>query len=138
LDLTVTADQKHQMMLTVEEYRRYLRPLVLIVNAQWIMIADLTSKERINAVEKMIHQTADNPSPKHEYFQACVNKYPSIRNFPSYLRRTAIADAIGTLMVAVKLEEVRLTTLLPSSKMANTIMPLSRLHTISELDIGMQ
>lgn len=92
-DLVVTADQKHQMMLTVAEYRTYLRPLVLIVNAQWITIADLTSKERINAVEKMFHQTADNPSPKHQYFQKVVNKYPS-RKFPSYLRRAA-ADAIG-------------------------------------------
>lgn len=94
-DLAVTADQKHQMILTVAQYRVYLRPLVLIVNAQWINLADLTSKERINAVEKMIHQTADNPNPKHEYFHSSVNKYPSFRKFPSYLRRAAIADAIG-------------------------------------------
>jgi hypothetical protein len=94
-DLSVNADQKRVMLLTVEEYRRFLKPLVLIVNAQWVGLADLTSKERVNAVEKMIHQTADNPSPKHKYFQLVVKKYPSFRKFPSYLRRAAIADAIG-------------------------------------------
>lgn len=94
-DLTVTADQKYQMILTVAEYRQFLTPLVLIVNTQWINLADLTSKERINAVEKMIHKTADNSEPKHKYFQKIVNKYPSFRKFPSYLRRAAIADAIG-------------------------------------------
>lgn len=94
-DLVATKPQKHQMELTIEEYRRYLRPLVLIVNAQWINLADLTSKERVNAVEKMIHKTADNPNPKHQYFQSVVKKYLSFRKFPSYLRRAAIADAIG-------------------------------------------
>lgn len=94
-DLAVTAGQKHQMMLTVSEYRAYLRPLVLLVNAGWVKLANLTSKERINAVEKMIHKTADNPNPKHQYFQKVVDKHPSFRKFPSYLRRAAIADAIG-------------------------------------------
>jgi putative transposase len=94
-DLIVTVDQKRQMTLTVAEYRRYLRPLVLIVNAQWINLSTLSAKEKINAVEKMIHLTADNPNPKHQYFQKVVNKYPSFRKFPSYLRRAAIADAIG-------------------------------------------
>lgn len=43
----------------------------------------------------MIHKTADNPNPKHLYFQKVVNRHPSFRKFPSYLRRAAIADAIG-------------------------------------------
>jgi putative transposase len=94
-NLSVTADQKRQMILTVESYRMFLKPLVLIVNAQWVNISDLTSTERVNAVEKMIHKTADNPNPKHKYFQSIVKKIPSFRKFPSYLRRAAIADAIG-------------------------------------------
>ncbi|MEA5470139.1 transposase, partial [Spirulina sp. 06S082] len=83
------------MVLTIEEYRRYLKPLVLIVNAQWPKLAGLTTKERVNAIEKAIHQTAKNPEPKHRYFQSMVQKYPSFRKFPSYLRRAGIADAIG-------------------------------------------
>lgn len=60
-----------------------------------VNLADLSAKERVNAVEKMIHRTADNPKPKHKYFQNVIDKHPSFRKFPSYLRRAAIADAIG-------------------------------------------
>ncbi len=94
-DLKATPEQKVQMIGTIEEYRKFLNPLVLIVNAQWVNLADLTAKERVNAVEKMIHQTTDNPAPKHKYFQKVIDKHPSFRKFPSYLRRAAIADAIG-------------------------------------------
>ncbi len=82
-------------MLTVEEYRRYLSPLAIIINAQGVNLADLTAKERVNTVERMIHKTADNPNSKHKYFQLVIDKYPSFRKFPSYLRCAAIADAIG-------------------------------------------
>lgn len=94
-DLKATPEHKRNMILTIEEYRKFLNPLVIIVNSQWVNLADITSCQRINAVEKMIHQTADNPNPKHKYFQNAVNRYPSFRKFPSYLRRAAIADAIG-------------------------------------------
>ncbi|NEO39069.1 MAG: IS200/IS605 family element transposase accessory protein TnpB [Moorea sp. SIOASIH] len=93
--LVATQEQKHQMQLTVNEYRAFLTPLVLIFNAQWAKLATLSSTERINAVEKMIHATAKNPAPKHNYYQKVLDKNPSFRKFPSYLRRAAIADAIG-------------------------------------------
>lgn len=94
-DLVTLKSQKHQMLLTIEEYRKYLFPLVIIVNAQWINLFGLTAKERVNAVDKMIHKTADNLDPKHKYFQSIIKRHPSHRKFPSYLRRAAIADAIG-------------------------------------------
>lgn len=94
-DLRVNPVQKQQMILTIDEYRKFLKPLVLIVNTQWVTLASLTSTERINAVEKMTHLTADNPNPKHLYFQKAVSRHPSFKKFPSYLRRAAIADAIG-------------------------------------------
>jgi putative transposase len=93
--LAATSSQKEQMQLMVQEYRAYLRPLVLIVNAGWSRLASLTSSQRVNTVEKMIHATAKNPSPKHCYFKAVAKKRPSMLKFPSYLRRAAIADAIG-------------------------------------------
>ncbi len=68
---------------------------VLLINAQWLNLVDLSAKNQVNVVEKMIHQTADNPNPKHQYFQNVIAKYPSFRKFPSYLRRAAIADALG-------------------------------------------
>jgi putative transposase len=94
-EMSVDSTHKQQMILTIDEYRSYLRPLVLIVNAQWITLANLTTSERVNVVEKMIHKTTDNPNPKHQYFQSVITKFPSFRKFPSYLRRAAIADAIG-------------------------------------------
>jgi IS605 OrfB family transposase len=93
--LAATQEEKQQLLLTVQEYRAYLRPLVVLVNAQWLNLVNLTSSERINAVEKMIHSTAKNPSPKHRYFQVVAKKRTSMLKFPSYLRRAAIADAIG-------------------------------------------
>ena len=94
-DLSATESQKRVMILTVAEYRRFVKPLVLVINARWISLVNLTTKERVNAVEKIIHQTAKNPLPQHLYFQKVVNLYPSFRKFPSYLRRAAIADALG-------------------------------------------
>ena len=78
----VTREQKEMMLLTVEEYRKYLLPLVLIINSQWKNIASLSNKEQVNAVEKMIHKTTANPNPKHSYYHKIVNKYPSHRKFP--------------------------------------------------------
>lgn len=54
-DLRVDLAQKQQMILTVDEYRKFLKPLVLIINAQWVSLASLTATERVNAAEKMIH-----------------------------------------------------------------------------------
>ncbi|NES87355.1 MAG: hypothetical protein F6K10_41920, partial [Moorea sp. SIO2B7] len=93
--LVVSHSQKEMMLMTLIFYRKYLLPLVLIVNTQWSNLANLSSKEQVNAVEKMIHLTASNPNPKHSYYQKIVSKYPCHRKFPSYLRRAAIADAIG-------------------------------------------
>ena len=94
-DLRANREQKMMMRLTVLEYRRYLMPLVLIINSQWVRLAKLSEKERINWVEKAIHQTAKNPSPRYSYYQKVINKYPSFRKFPSYLRRAVIAEALG-------------------------------------------
>ena len=94
-DLGVDLAQKQQMILTVDEYRKFLKPLVLIINAQWVSLASLTATERVNAAEKMFHRTSANPNPKHLYLEKVVSRHPSFKKFPSYLRRAAIADAIG-------------------------------------------
>lgn len=77
-DLRVDIAQKQQMILTVDEYRNFLKPLVLIINAQWVSLGELTATERVNAVEKMIHKTTDNPNPKHSYFQRVINHHPTL------------------------------------------------------------
>lgn len=94
-DLKATSVQKKLMQLTIKEYRRFLVPLVIIINAQWNHLSNLTDKERVNWGEKAIHSTNKNPHPKYQYYQKAVNKYPCLRKFPSYLRRAAIAEALG-------------------------------------------
>jgi IS605 OrfB family transposase len=97
-ELAASKTQKRQMILTIDEYNKYLRPLVLLVNAQWVSLESLTAKEGVNVVERMIHKITDNPKPKHTYYQKVVDLYPSFKKFPSYLRRAAIADAIGIVL----------------------------------------
>ena len=94
--LSMTQKQRQFAVLTVAEYRHFLKPLVLISYWNWERLSQLTSKERVNTLEKLIHKTADNPNPKYYwYFEKVVNNYPSFRKFPSYLRRAAIQDALG-------------------------------------------
>ena len=76
-DLRVDITQKQQMILTVDEYRKFLKPLVLIVNAQWVSLGGMTATERVNAVELLIHKTTDNPSPRHSYFQKVIARHPT-------------------------------------------------------------
>ncbi len=94
-NLKVNKYQKKLLLLTVAEYRKFLKPLVFIVNAEWKIIGNLSDKEKINYLEKSIHVTSKNIDTKYLYYQKVINKYPSFRKFPSYLRRAAIADAIG-------------------------------------------
>ncbi|NES82551.1 MAG: IS200/IS605 family element transposase accessory protein TnpB [Moorea sp. SIO2B7] len=92
--LVTKPKEKKMMLMTVASNRKYLLPLVLIINAQWSNLGVKTSPGQV-AVEKMIHLTASNLNHKHSYYQKIVSKYPCYRKFPSYLRRAAIADAIG-------------------------------------------
>ncbi|MCH2247778.1 MAG: IS200/IS605 family accessory protein TnpB-related protein [Crocosphaera sp.] len=93
--LKVKSVEKKLLLLTVAEYRRFLKPLVFIVNAEWKLMGNLTDKEKVNYLEKSIHVTSQNTQIKYLYYQKVIDKYPSFRKFPSYLRRAAIADALG-------------------------------------------
>lgn len=94
--LSLTRQQRELAVLTVTEYRHFLKPLVLISYWNWETLSVLSAKERVNTLEKLIHQTADNSNPKYGwYFQKAISNHPSFRKFPSYLRRAAIKDALG-------------------------------------------
>ncbi|WP_158507369.1 hypothetical protein [Nostoc piscinale] len=49
----------------MEEYWKYLTPLLLIINAQLFDITGLTANQTMSALERMIHQTVSKPNPKH-------------------------------------------------------------------------
>lgn len=94
--LALTPNQRDFAVLTVVEYRHFLKPLVLISYWNWETLSGLSGKERVNTLEKLIHKTAENQNPKYGwYFQKAINNHPSFRKFPSYLRRAALQDAIG-------------------------------------------
>ncbi|MGL5836109.1 MAG: IS200/IS605 family accessory protein TnpB-related protein [Waterburya sp.] len=87
--IVATRQQKQLLQNTVSEFRRLVRCLVGVVNTHWSTIGLLDAKLQIPAIEKLIHQTAKNPSPKYQYFNRRFYK------FPSYYRRGAIQFAVG-------------------------------------------
>ncbi|VEP14160.1 transposase [Hyella patelloides LEGE 07179] len=81
--------QRELLQKTVCEFRYLVRCLVGVVYTHWSNIGRLDAKAQIPALEKLIHATAKNPSPKYQYFNRRFCK------FPSYYRRGAIQFAIG-------------------------------------------
>lgn len=89
-------NQAQWLRNTVAEYRHYVRPLVLIVYWNWTELRELSQKEAVPAIERLFNRTKKNPEPKYAfYFDQAIDNHPSFRKFPSYLRRAAIAEAIG-------------------------------------------
>ncbi|NET05117.1 MAG: hypothetical protein F6K16_10390 [Symploca sp. SIO2B6] len=85
--------QHQYCLLTVSEYRKFVRALIGMAYTHWHQMADMSNKERLAFVETLIHPTAKRPSVKYEYFKKA--KHKSVLKFPSYLRRAAIDNAIG-------------------------------------------
>ena len=74
---------------TLEIYGDALSFINTVAYREWGLLEYLASKERINAVERMVHATEKNNSPEHPDFDRRFYK------FPGYLRRAVIAEAIG-------------------------------------------
>lgn len=65
------------------------RHLVGVIYTHWSRLGGLSNQQVIPAVERFIHQTAQNLNVKYPSFDKVFNK------FPSYYRRGAIAFAVG-------------------------------------------
>ncbi|MDJ0532968.1 MAG: transposase [Xenococcaceae cyanobacterium MO_207.B15] len=87
--IVATLPQRELLEKTVCEFRCLVRCLVGVIYTHWSSIGQLDAKSQIPAVEKLIHPTTKNPSPKYQYFNQRFYK------FPSYYRRGAIQFAIG-------------------------------------------
>lgn len=76
---------------TVEMYRQFVHALRIIMTARWSTCGTMgaTSGELQKFIEALIHPTGIRPHAPVRYFQQRFYK------FPSYLRRSAIADAHG-------------------------------------------
>ena len=73
---------------TVSIYRRAIDFLIEVCLNEWDAVSVLSSNKRINYVERLTHATKDNPVPMYDF----DSKFYKI---PSYLRRSAISEAIG-------------------------------------------
>ena len=73
---------------TVEIYRRSVSFFIEICNKEWNQLKDLRNLEKCSKIEKLTLQTKKNPNPKYNF-----NKF--FYKMPSYLRRSAINEAIG-------------------------------------------
>jgi putative transposase len=87
--LNPTDEQRVLFTETVQVYRRLCRYLVGIVLTHWSELGRLSSNELVPAVERLIHATAKNPSPRYALIDKVFHK------FPSYYRRAAIMFAAG-------------------------------------------
>ncbi|OPL08743.1 MAG: transposase [delta proteobacterium ML8_F1] len=80
----------NRLKATLNIYREALAFIVDAINNEWETLSLMeTSKERYNHVEKLIHETKENPSPQYPKFDQQFHK------FPSYFRRSATAEAMG-------------------------------------------
>lgn len=72
---------------TIALYRAYARALTGVL---WVHYREVSAGPfPVAAVERLIHATARNPTPKYPWFD---RNFPK---FPSYLRRAAIVAALG-------------------------------------------
>lgn len=75
---------------TIKIYRTALKYIINVCDIEWNNIKDLNSKEQINQIEHLIHKTEDNPIVKYDFDK-------KFYKFPSYFRRAAIQDALGSV-----------------------------------------
>lgn len=73
---------------TISIYRNAVSFFVYVISLEWVNYKNLTTKERVNLTEKLTHSTKDNPTPLYSFDL-------KFYKFPSYLRRSAISDALG-------------------------------------------
>lgn len=75
------------LSMTIDKYRGFCRALSYVVMGHWVEISEASSQCAV--IEKLIHKTSKNPSPKYGYFEKRFYK------FPSYYRRAAIEFVCG-------------------------------------------
>lgn len=82
--MKLTGDLK-SLETSINIYRNALQMLIPIINNNWETLSEYEFiKQKRNCIEKMIHHTQINQA-----------QYDFDEQFPSYLRRSAIATALG-------------------------------------------
>lgn len=74
---------------TVAVYRNAVDYFINVCNENWLKLSQMSgSLNRQRYVETLVHATKDNPSPLYDFDK-------KFYKMPSYLRRSAISEAIG-------------------------------------------
>jgi len=73
---------------TVSIFQRAVSFFIQICNNEWALLEQLTGKQRNNYIESVTIATAKHPDPKYDF-------NGKFYKMPSYLRRSAIQQAIG-------------------------------------------
>jgi IS605 OrfB family transposase len=89
LKINTNSSQRDVLGDTLAYYRKYVRDLMVLINARWKLLQHASGNDCIKLVEELIHPTKYRPVIKHPHFHKNYYK------FPSYLRRVAIMDAYG-------------------------------------------
>lgn len=76
---------------TLRIYREALDHIIQVIDQEYPSLMNVSVNTMVLSVEKLIHSTKKNPTPKYTEFDQRFYK------FPSYLRRSAIAEAFGIL-----------------------------------------
>jgi len=87
--LSVSAEYKEDIKDTITLYQRYVRALVSVCLTHWSKLGGMSNMDSMREIEHLIHPTKKRPIVKYQYFHKVFYK------FPSYLRRSAIHDAMG-------------------------------------------
>lgn len=74
---------------TITFYRRVVRYLATVAMTHWHDLGPLRSKERLTAMEALVHATKANAKPTYAAMDRVMGK------MPSYLRRAAVHAAVG-------------------------------------------
>ena len=78
---------------TIRVYNEALSFIIEVIDQEVEHEDAYSTKEMTNVVERLIHTTKSNPTPKYAQFNQRFYK------FPSYFRRAAIATAFGNEIV---------------------------------------
>ena len=86
-------DNSNALAATAAIYQEALSLLTEIAEAEWAYLAPIyntSTQSGQAAMERLVHKTAKNPSPKYDFDT-------QFYKFPSYFRRAAISAALGVV-----------------------------------------
>lgn len=86
--LKITTHSDKTFIDTLNIYNKALSFFISLCDKEWEVLSSLNSNKQLLVVEQLSHKTKNNPYVKYDFSK-------DFYKFPSYLRRAAIAEALG-------------------------------------------